>query len=120
MKITRRLPLALVAALAISLPLAVPAAALAAYGAIAINPKTGAAGISVDYPTQDGAKHRANRECRGKCEIAVWVRNRCAAVVETRTHFIPGTGSSKRKALRKARKHAHNPDAHRVAWVCSG
>jgi hypothetical protein len=118
---TRSRPvLALVAAGAVTLALAVPAAAGAAYGAIAVNPATGAAGISWNYPTQDGAKRRAERQCAGRCRIAIWVRNQCAAVVETQSRYVPGLGPTKKKALRKARKRAHNPQAHRVAWVCSG
>ena len=97
-----------------------PAAASAAFGAIAINPKTGDVGLSVNKSTQRDAKRRAEKDCFGNCRIAVWVRNSCAAVVETRTRYIAGIGATKNKALRDARRRAHNPDAHRVAWICSG
>ena len=97
-----------------------PAIASAAFGAIAINPKNGDVGLSVNEKTQRDAKHRAEKDCFGNCVIAVWVRNGCAAVVETRTRYIAGLGGTKKKALKDARRRAHNPDAHRVAWVCSG
>lgn len=120
MRSVRPAPIALAVAAVLSLSLAMPAAADAAFGAIAVNPKTGAAGLSWNYPTQDGAKRHAERQCAGRCRIAVWVRNQCAAVVATRTRFVSGVGGSKRKALLDARRRAHNPAAKRVAWVCSG
>ncbi len=107
-------------AIALVMATAVPAVASAAFGAIAINPKTGDVGLSVNKPTQRDAKQRAEKDCFGNCRIAVWVRNGCAAVVETRTRYIAGLGATKNKALRDARRRAHNPDAHRVAWICSG
>lgn len=125
MKTMRRLSVTLAAAAVLLLAsFAVPAVANAAYGAIAVNTgagmNAGASGVSYNYRTKDGAKRRAERECPGQCRIAVWVRNQCGAVVETPTHYIPGTGPNKRAALASARRHAHNPAAPRVAWVCSG
>ena len=107
-------------AVALVLAIAVPAVASAAYGAIAINPKNGDVGLSINKPTQRAAKQRAEKDCFGNCQIVVWVRNGCAAVVETRTKYWPGIGRTKSKALREARRRAHSPDAHRVAWICSG
>jgi hypothetical protein len=117
----RRLTIALIAVLAVSLLLAAPATARAAYGAIAIDPGTGAAGISWDHKTKTKAKKRAKRECAGDCRTAVWVRNACAAVVQTPGGgYLAAIGKSKRKAIKKARKGAHAPSAQVVAWVCSG
>ena len=52
-------------AVALVLGVAVPAVASAAFGAIAINPKTGDVGLSVNKPTQRDAKRRAERDCFG-------------------------------------------------------
>jgi hypothetical protein len=117
---SRLLALVVAAAAAMSLPLAAPAAADAAYGAIAVNRNTGATGISFNYSTLRGARRRALNECTGNCRVLVWVRNQCAAVVETPTRYVAGIGSTRRRAVRNARQRANNRTAKRRAWVCSG
>jgi Domain of unknown function (DUF4189) len=108
-----------IAALAAVLAIAAPAVAGADYGAIAVNPSNGASGVSFNYNKKGPALRRAQRECPGDCRIAVWVRNQCAAVVATKTRFVPGVGRTKRKAIRHARRRANGPD-DLVAWTCSG
>ena len=56
----------LVSALAVvgTLSLAIPAAAFAVFGAIAVNPNDGVWGKSWNYPTKAGAENRALNECR--------------------------------------------------------
>lgn len=120
MRISIRLVVVAATIAALSLPLAAPAAADAAYGAIAVNRKTGAYGVSFSYGTLRAARRRALAECRGNCRVIVWVRNRCAAVVETPTRYVAGVGSTKRRAARNARRRANNRTARRVAWTCSG
>jgi hypothetical protein len=110
----------LASAVALVIAAAAPALASAAYGAIAVNPKTGDIGLSVNKETQRDAKERAEKDCNGNCQIAVWVRNGCAALVETRTRYWAGIGRTKQQALREARRRAHNPDARRLVWICSG
>jgi len=107
------------AALATVLALAAPAIAGADYGAIAVNPNTGASGVSFNYNKKGPALRRAQRECPDNCRIVVWVRNQCGAVVATQTRFVPGVGRTKRKAIRDARRRANGPD-ELVAWTCSG
>ena len=80
------------AALATVLALAAPAIAGADYGAIAVNPNTGASGVSFNYNKKGPALRRAQRECPDNCRIVVWVRNQCGAVVATQTRFVPGVG----------------------------
>ncbi|MGV1047104.1 MAG: DUF4189 domain-containing protein [Solirubrobacterales bacterium] len=112
------------AALAVSLVLlfAAPAAAQAYWGAIAVNPETGRYGVSYDYATVAGAKHRARVECgRGACRVAVWVRNGYAALVQkSNGAYVAGAGRTERIAFRVARHRAHEQSAHTVASVYSG
>lgn len=100
-----------------------PAAAEAAYGAIAVNPNTGAAGVSWGYAKKKAAKKRAKRECAGRCKVVVWVRNGCAAVVHARGRYFWGAARKKATALKRARRAAKKrtgaKKARRVAWVCS-
>jgi hypothetical protein len=101
---------------------AVPAAAEASWGAIAIDIKTGRYGISYDYDTAAGARHRARVECgRGACRVAVWVRNGYAALVQKNSGvYVAGAGNTKRAAFARARHRAHEQGAHTVASVYSG
>jgi uncharacterized protein YraI len=111
-----------VAAISIAALLALPAAAQADWGAIAVNPISGKTGISYDYGTATAAKNRARNECgRGKCRVAVWVRNGYAALVQKRSGaFVAGAGASRRRAFDKARHRAHEQAARSVTWVYSG
>ncbi len=108
---------------AISLLLAVPAAAQAAWGAIAIDPITGKYGVSFDYSTARAAQHRARAECgTSHCKAAVWVANGYAALVQKRSNglYFAGYGRSKHDAFKVATHRAHEAAARRVAWVFSG
>jgi hypothetical protein len=116
MGITRRL----VTIVVVAASLAAPAVAHAAYGAIAVNRHNAAWGVSYGQPNVQAARHVAQVHCRGGCRIMVWVRNRCAAVVITRTRFYAGIGSSRSRAVHDARRRAHDPYARRLAWTCSG
>ena len=118
MRAPRRL--ALIVAVAGTLSLAAPAVAAAAYGAIAIDRATGAWGISYNRTSLSNAKHGALVHCRGNCRVMVWVRNHCAAVVQSPTAFVAGIGSTRSRAIHDARRRAHDSFARRVAWTCSG
>jgi hypothetical protein len=61
-----------------------------------------------------------SRDGGGNCQVLVWVRNHCAAVVDTSTRFVAGIGSTRSRAVHDARRRAHDSFARRVAWVCSG
>jgi hypothetical protein len=100
--------------------LAVPASALAFYGSIAVNPQTEAFGGSYNQPTKKAAERTALKHCPGTCRTLLWVRDFCAAAVVTRKGFWGGFGSTHNAAIRAARKHAHNPQAKFLTWVCSG
>jgi hypothetical protein len=107
--------LAVVAAL-----LAVPASALAFYGAIAVNPQTEGYGGSYRQPTKQVAERVALRHCRGACRTLLWVRDYCAAAVVDRKGFWGGFGPTHNAAIRAARKHARDRHAKFLTWVCSG
>jgi hypothetical protein len=102
------------------LALAAPAMAYAAYGAIAVNPSTGAWGVYYAAPTKAYAESRAKGKCPGACKIAVWVRDGCGAVVVTPSRYVAGLGVSKSAAVSDARRRAHDGRARVLAWVCSG
>jgi hypothetical protein len=108
---------------AVSLLLALPAAAEAAWGAIAVDPVSGRYGTSFGYDTAHGAQHRARIDCHtAHCKVAVWVANGYAALVQKRTNgfYFAGFGKSKHAAFAKALSRAHEPGARHVAWVFSG
>ena len=124
LKPSLKLSVRLLAALsALALLLAAPAAAQAAWGAIAVDPITGHYGVSFDYATAHGAQHRARAECgTNHCKVAVWVANGYAALVQKRSNglYFAGYGNSKHSAFAKALHRAHEPSARHVAWVFSG
>ena len=119
---SRRVRLALGAtAASLALLFALPVAAQAHWGAIAVDPGTGATGVSYGYRTVAEAKQRAIRECDGSCRIAARVHNGYAALVLKRDGaFVGGVGRTKSRAYRRAHQRAHEPGARRVAWVFSG
>jgi uncharacterized protein DUF4189 len=109
------------AAASLALLLALPAAAQAHWGAIAVNPANGATGVSFGYPGIDGARRRARRECGDGCRIAVRVRNAYAALVRKRSGaFVAGVGETRAIAFHRAHERAHEQSARRVVWVYSG
>ncbi|HEX5711986.1 MAG TPA: DUF4189 domain-containing protein [Solirubrobacterales bacterium] len=111
-----------IAALAtLALVLAVPAAASASWGAIAIEPTSGKVGYARGQDSAAAAKEFALKECGGgKCKVAVWVSNGYGAVVKKKNGvYIAGHGRTKNIATRDARERAHEK-APLVAWVFSG
>ena len=105
----------------VALLLAVPAAASASWGAIAIEPTGGKVGYARGQGTAVAAKEVALKECGGgKCRVAVWVSNGYGAVVQKKNGvYIAGLGRAKGIAFRDARDRAHEK-APAVAWVFSG
>jgi hypothetical protein len=100
--------------------LAVPASALAFYGSIAVNPQTEAFGGAYHQPTKKAAERVALKHCKGTCRTLLWVHDYCAAAVVTAKGFWGGFGATHVAAIRAARKHARNPHATFLTWVCSG
>jgi Domain of unknown function (DUF4189) len=116
----------LLAALVVSASLlfASSAAARGYWGAIAVDPESGAIGKSFDFPTAKAAQRQAIAVCevRGNgCKVAVWVTNGWAALVKKHSGvYIGGLGRSKHLAILDARRRAHEASAHLVATVFSG
>lgn len=111
------------AVVALALALAIPAAAEADWGAIAVDPHTGKVGLSYDYSSAHHAKKRALNEChRLGCRIAVFVHDGWAALVQkpTNGYYFAGYGPSKAVAFREATRRAHDFGARHVASVFSG
>jgi len=104
----------------IAFSLIAPAAALARYGAIAIDPATGSWGASDHAATRAIAERKAKHECHGRCRVLIWVRNQCAAAVETKAAYWGGFGQGHNAAIRDARRRAHDRQARFIVWTCSG
>ncbi len=120
MRVVRRPIRRLSVLAAVVLSLAAPSAALAAYGAIAVNSRTGSWGISYRAASLSAAERRARRECQGECRVLLWVRNQCAAAVATSARFWGGWGRNRTAAIGRARHRAHDRRAQLIAWTCSG
>jgi hypothetical protein len=118
MRAVRRLA---VVTVSLGLLLAVPAAAQAAWGAIAIDPTTGKVGYSHQQPSAVASKKKALHECgESHCKVAVWVFNGYGAVVKKKNGlYIAGIDRTKNLAFRDARERAHE-SAPAVAWIFSG
>jgi Domain of unknown function (DUF4189) len=127
-KLSTKLPVRLAPRLAagmvaVALLLAAPAAAEAAWGAIAVEPITGRYGVSRDYGTARAAQRRARTECGSpQCQVAVWVANGYAALVQKRSNglYFAAYGRSKHAAFKIASHRAHESGARHVASVFSG
>jgi len=117
----RRAAKAVTTLAALALLLAVPAAAQASWGAIAIDPTSGTVGYARGQATVVRAKETALKECgESHCKVAVWVANGYGAVVKKKNGvYIAGLGRTKNLAFRDARERAHEK-APAVAWVFSG
>ncbi|MFN8152194.1 MAG: DUF4189 domain-containing protein [Solirubrobacterales bacterium] len=112
-----------VAVALVVLALAVPAAASAAWGAIALNVPTGQAGVAYNEGSKSAAKKAAIKDCPGKCRAALIVLNKCGAIaVNNNGRYVAGFGNSKKEAVKKAKKKARKAGggAKLIAFVCSG
>jgi hypothetical protein len=119
----KKLSVRLAAALTgLSLLFAVPAAAEADWGAIAVDPISGHTGVSYEYGSAQGAQRRARAECKtSHCKVAIWVRNGWGALVEKHNGvYVAGIGTTKHAAFAKARQRAHQSSARSAAYVFSG
>ncbi len=99
------------------------------YGAIALSVDA-AGGIANEKSSKRSATRRAKAVCKrrsnypGQCEVAVWVRNGCAAVAVKRnangfvTRYGWAVRAYKGPAIRAA-KHKCGSKCKRFAWVCT-
>lgn len=101
---------------------AAPAAAEAYWGAIAVDPETGAYGVSYEYESVAAAKQRAKNECGSShCKVAAWVSNGFAALVRKKNGvYFAGIGRTQNLARKNARRNAHDSGARYITSVFSG
>ncbi|MFN8215347.1 MAG: DUF4189 domain-containing protein [Solirubrobacterales bacterium] len=106
---------------ALVLILALPTAAAASWGSIAINPEDGSVGIASGKDSAQAAKRAAKARCGDPhCKSALWVFNGWGAVVKKKNGvYISGIGRTKAKAFANARKRAREK-APAYASVFSG
>ncbi len=106
---------------ALVLLFAVPAAAQASWGSIAINPEDGTVGIASGKGSARAAKVAAKNRCGDRhCKAALWVFNGWGAVVKKKNGtYFGGIGRTKAKAFANARKRARER-APAYASVFSG
>ncbi|HEX8751981.1 MAG TPA: DUF4189 domain-containing protein [Solirubrobacterales bacterium] len=118
----RRRTVLAAATAALVLLLAIPAAAQAYWGAIAIDPVTGNVGFAHRQPNANKAQTVARKDCgTPHCKAAVWVSNGYGAVVLKHNGvFVAGIGRTKNLAFTNARIRAHEQSARKIAWVFSG
>jgi hypothetical protein len=117
------IPKSLLALLAVVMLLfAAPAAAQAYWGSIAVDPETGAYGVSYEEPNVNAAKRRARSECGSPgCRVAAWVSNGFAALVRKKNGvYYAGIGRTENLARKNARQHAHDSGARYITSVFSG
>ena len=77
---------------------------LPTYGSIAVNPVTGAAGITTNYSTQNSANTEALKKCGLGCLTAMEIKSyRCGALARAATKPIFGWGSDSKLSDAKSK-----------------
>lgn len=101
-------------------PIAV-AADPGAWAAIAISPRTGNIGYTIDYPSQASAESSAVNKCGAHdCQVVVVVANGCAAVAQASNRSW-GWSYARSPSDAQARAVAAAPGgrARVIKWVCT-
>ena len=90
-----------------------------AYGAIAWHQETARLGYSYDFPTERAANVAALKECgHERCEIAVSIKNACAALAQGAKGYAAKKGNTREEAETLALK-ACGKDCRPLAWACT-
>lgn len=90
-----------------------------AYGAIAWHQETSRFGYSYDFQTERAANVAALRECgHDRCEIAVSIKNGCAALAQGAKGHAAKKGNTREEAETLALR-ACGKDCRSVAWACT-
>ena len=98
------------------------AAAADTYGAIAFSKETGASGYGNRYPSRDGAEERALQECGPGCDVVMWVRNECAALVIGKDNgYGTNRGTDENEAVQGviAQCEQYTTDCGQIVMTCS-
>lgn len=91
----------------------------AAYGAIAWHAETGRLGYSYDFQTERAANVAALRECgHERCEIAVSIKNGCAALARGSKGYTAKKGNTREEAETIALR-VCGKDCRPLAWACT-
>jgi uncharacterized protein DUF4189 len=101
---------------------AAPAAADDYYGAIAFSTESGALGWAYDHASRGAAENDALNRCGSGCEVAIWVKNACAAIATSSNHsYGSGWSTSRGEAERIAVNvcHEHASDCSVERWICT-
>lgn len=89
------------------------------YGAIAWHQETSRLGYSYDFPTERAANVAALKECgHERCEIAVSIKNACAALAQGAKGYAAKKGNTREEAETLALK-ACGKDCRLLAWACT-
>jgi Domain of unknown function (DUF4189) len=101
--------------------LAVPAAAYAAFGAVAVGSSSW--GKAWSFPTKSGALHKAKHECSKfgpNCKDVFWVGGTtCGAVNRSRSGRKLYVAFAHSEARAEAKILAAHPTSHFIAAVCA-
>lgn len=98
---------------------AFPAMAADRFGAIAMSPTTGAWGVTFDYGSRVVAEREALRQCgQSDCNIRIWFKNQCAALVHNDQSMAWGLGDTLQTAQANALD-ALGTSGQTLAQVCS-
>jgi hypothetical protein len=90
-----------------------------AFGAIAWHPETGRFGYSYDFQTERAANVAALKECgHERCEIAVSIKNGCAALAQGAKGYAAKKGNTREEAETIALR-ACGKDCRPLAWACT-
>ena len=116
----------LTAVLVLAWSLAGAGVALAAFGAIAFSPQSGAYGYSYGAGTRAQAERVAMSNCRANgagCRLLVYFRNACGALAVGNGNgygfaWAASRGPAEGRAMRECRNRTSS--CRIVAWSCSG
>ncbi|GAA5165632.1 hypothetical protein GCM10023321_55880 [Pseudonocardia eucalypti] len=119
--VARTAALSLFAGAAVALTPGTAQAAVGDWAAIAISPRTGNVGWSLNAPSAGSAVGRAVSQCGASdCQAVVRVTNGCAAVAQARNRAWGWAyAGSADRAASLARSAAPGPGARVIKWVCT-
>ena len=84
--------------------------------------ETGASGYGNRYPSRDGAEERALQECGPGCEVVMWVRDECAALVIGKGNgYGTNRGTDENEAVQGAiaQCEQYTTDSGQIVMTCS-
>lgn len=113
-----KLPACITCTIAVTAALAVPAAADASWGAIAVNTSNGSSSGIAGAPTKSAAKSAALSRCMGSCRVLATVKRGCAAVATKNGRYRAGKASSLSRAKRSAKRRAGR-GSRTISTVCN-